>query len=57
MSPPQHAQAYKDGYTEGVKNFNPSESGEGDQKSRGMVFNNKGDVIINGNPEEDVVRR
>ena len=45
---PDLAQAYKDGYVEGIQGVMASEEGAGDNRPKSMVFNNKGDVTISG---------
>ena len=45
---PDFAQAYKDGYVEGIQGVMASEEGAGDNRPKSMVFNNTGDVVIGG---------
>jgi hypothetical protein len=43
------AQKYKDEYMDGVRT-SIDEEGEGDNRSKAMIFKNQGDVIIEGSP-------
>jgi hypothetical protein len=55
MTPPKNmrealaAQKYKDEYMDGVRT-SIDEEGEGDNRSKAMIFKNQGDVIIEGSP-------
>lgn len=50
MSPEEiKAQEYKDEYMDAVRT-SIDEEGEGDNRSKAMIFKNKGDVIIEGSP-------